>query len=541
MKRYILIAAIFSAFATPSQAGLTEGIAAATVGNYEQALAEFEPLAASGDAAAQYYLAKLYLEGHGPTNDVQHGVDLMMKSAKGNYPEAQAQLGLMYAMGLGVKVDNALAYGWLTKALTALPDGTRRQVADSNRNAVLQRLTPEQRNALALDTSMPAQPTTVAAAKPETAPVAETAASNAEPAAEPATVAAAAVPAPAAATSTAKPTTDSSTPSDQSPAKPATTEAAATAKPTIVPLPKPTPTASTSSASATEVEPTPAQTASSKPAASPETAAAEPTKPEKVETGAPKPTATQTADATTTKPASTTSTGQATGTTKTTAAMAPSESAPSTPEKPDVTATEPVKPTTTQTADATTAAPKTTSTTTQPVSTTLPASATAQSPSAASKPEKPVAAAAEQAKPAVTQTAALEPAAKPAVETATKPASKPAQEATQAKPEGDTKKLASAEAPTTTAPKAASTKGGVRIQVASLPSEDAAWSEWKRISAEFGDQVTGLTASVETADLGQQGTFYRLQTGPFETITAAKDRCAKMREAGLDCLVVGKE
>ena len=128
MKRYLVIAAALSCLATPSQAGLSEGIAAATAGNYAQAVAEFEPLANAGDPAAQYYLAKLYLEGHGPSNDVPRGVDLMTKAANGKYPEAQAQLGLMYAMGLGVKIDNAKAYDLLIQAVTALPDGTRRAV-----------------------------------------------------------------------------------------------------------------------------------------------------------------------------------------------------------------------------------------------------------------------------------------------------------------------------------------------------------------------------------------------------------------------------
>lgn len=346
MKRYFVIAALLSCLATPSHAGLNEGIAAAAAGNYVQAAAEFEPLANAGDAAAQYYLAKLYLEGHGPSNDVPRGVDLMTKAANNGYPEAQAQLGLMYAMGLGVKVDNALAYDWLSKSIAALPDGTRRQVATANRDAVLQRMTPTQRSAAAAGAPLPEGAPAV-----EATPVAESEpAPTPEPAPEP-TQEAAAAPTPA----------------------PAATETVAAPEPAPAPAPAPAPEA-----------------------------AAEPAAPE-----------------------------------QTAAVTVESE------------------------------------------------------PEQSSSVEVPL----------------DQPAAAPAAQTAS------------------TEQV----------------KAGIRIQMASLPNEEAAWNEWKRISQEFKDQVGDLTAAVETADLGQKGIYYRLQAGPFETLAAAKERCGRLKEAGLDCLVVGKQ
>jgi hypothetical protein len=344
MKRYILIAAMVSAFAAPSQAGLSEGIAAATAGNYAQAAAEFEPLAAAGDAAAQYYLAKLYLEGHGPSNDVPRGVALMTQAAKANHPEAQAQLGLMYALGLGVTVDNAQAYDWLTKAVAALPEGSRRTVAVANRDAVLQRMTAQQRAAAGAGAAPSAQATTAPAAS-------EPVAAAPEPEAEP------------------------------------------------------------------ETEPAPAP--------APQTAAAAPS-------------------------------------------PAPAEEA----------------------------------------ATSAPATADAQTES--------------------------QPESQPASESA------PAEAAVV---DSEPEQTASVEVPANSAAPASEdqVRAGVRIQVASLPSEDAAWAAWKQISQDFKDQVSGLTAILEKADLGEQGTYYRVQTGPFETVAAAKERCGKMKEAGLDCLVVGKE
>jgi len=323
MSRILCVAVVMSGalltWAGPALAGMSEGVAAVTVGDYPKAISEFQPLAASGDPAAQYQLAKIYLEGHGPVDGVPQGIDLMTKAANGNYPEAQAQLGLMYAMGLGVPADNVKAYDWLSKAMAALPDGTRRTVAEANRDAVLKRMNASQQAAVA----------------------------------------------------------------------PATTKAADT------------------QAAATQ--------AAAKPAATPA----------------------KTATAT--------------------------------------------KPTVTETA----------------------------------------------AKPAATATSATA-------------ASKPASGETAAKTPDSTTKVASAKTPETGSASQQAAPSGVRIQLISMPSEEAAWNAWKQLSGKYSTQLTGLTAIVQSADLGTKGTFYRVQTGPFETVAAAQERCSAMKQAGLDCLVVGK-
>ena len=158
MRRILCVAVVMSALSGPALAGMSEGVAAVTVGDYQKAIAEFQPLAAGGDPAAQYQLARIYLEGHGPADGLPQGIDLMTKAANGNHPEAQAQLGLMYAMGLGVQVDNVQAYDWLSKAMTALPEGTRRTVAEANRDAVLKRMNASQQAAVAASTAKPAVP-----------------------------------------------------------------------------------------------------------------------------------------------------------------------------------------------------------------------------------------------------------------------------------------------------------------------------------------------------------------------------------------------
>jgi uncharacterized protein len=332
MRRILCLAVVMSGLSGPALAGMSEGVAAVTVGDYQKAIAEFQPLAAGGDPAAQYQLARIYLEGHGPADGVPQGIDLMTKAANGGYPEAQAQLGLMYAMGLGVQVDNVQAYDWLSKAIAALPEGTRRTVAEANRDTVLKRMNASQQAAVA------------ATAKPAATPAAQ-----------------------------------------------------------------------------------PVQEAASKPAAA------------------------------TAKPATTT--------------------------------------------------PATTKTVTEAAATSKPSATTTNAAATAAKPA-----------------AATEAPAKTTEKTAEKPADKPVQVASTEPAKAD--------------PKAKPT--GVRVQLASLPSETAAWDAWKQISGKYSAQLTGLTAMVESADLGTKGTFYRVQTGPFATVAAAQERCTAMKSAGLDCLVVGK-
>src|SRR6185436_17503040 len=104
MRRILCLAVVMSALSGPALAGMSEGVAAVTVGDYQKAIAEFQPLAAGGDPAAQYQLARIYLEGHGPADGL-HVVDLNAE-AHGIH---QAELRLRFRM-----VANVQAYDWLS-------------------------------------------------------------------------------------------------------------------------------------------------------------------------------------------------------------------------------------------------------------------------------------------------------------------------------------------------------------------------------------------------------------------------------------------
>lgn len=114
-----------------------------------------------------------------------------------------------------------------------------------------------------------------------------------------------------------------------------------------------------------------------------------------------------------------------------------------------------------------------------------------------------------QAEPAETETAEPEPA--PAEE-----------EAAPAEPE---------------APAAAATSGSFIIQLASTSNRDAVEGEWANMQRRHPEQLGNLQLHVEQADLGERGTFYRLQAGPLSSQEAADSLCAALQAQQQDCLV----
>jgi hypothetical protein len=80
--------------------------------------------------------------------------------------------------------------------------------------------------------------------------------------------------------------------------------------------------------------------------------------------------------------------------------------------------------------------------------------------------------------------------------------------------------------------------GTFQIQLVSVPSEDAAQSEWKRISGRHKDLFAGLTPAVTKADLGDKGIYYRLRAGPLADKAAADELCASLAADKVGCIVI---
>ena len=108
--RAVILATVLSLAVTPLGAqDYQKGLAAAQAGDYATALQEWTPLAADGDADAQYILGQMYNIGLGVPQDLVEAVRLSRLAADQGHATAQYILGVMYGNGQVVSQDYAEA------------------------------------------------------------------------------------------------------------------------------------------------------------------------------------------------------------------------------------------------------------------------------------------------------------------------------------------------------------------------------------------------------------------------------------------------
>ena len=110
MKRLLLLALLA---ASPSWAApIDDALAADAKGDYATELRIVRPLAAQGEAWAQFFLGIMYHNGEGVVQDNAEAVKWYKLAAAQGYAFAQYNLGLMYDNGKGVVQDDAEAVKW---------------------------------------------------------------------------------------------------------------------------------------------------------------------------------------------------------------------------------------------------------------------------------------------------------------------------------------------------------------------------------------------------------------------------------------------
>lgn len=93
-------------------ADLETGLAAYFEGDYETSLAECQPLAEEGVAAAQFCVGRLYANGFGVAMNDDLALQWYGRAAEQGHSEAQYNLGLMNANGWGVAMNDEEAAKW---------------------------------------------------------------------------------------------------------------------------------------------------------------------------------------------------------------------------------------------------------------------------------------------------------------------------------------------------------------------------------------------------------------------------------------------
>jgi len=79
---------------------------------------------------------------------------------------------------------------------------------------------------------------------------------------------------------------------------------------------------------------------------------------------------------------------------------------------------------------------------------------------------------------------------------------------------------------------------GVKVQLASLRTPEAARDEWARLKRENADLLGKLNAVAVRADMGDRGIYYRIEAGPLASKAAADKLCGALRQRDLGCQLV---
>lgn len=142
---FAAIAALIWLWSAPgglAAASYDEGAAAFIRGDYEAAWREWRTLGERGHQSAQYNLGVLYAIGLGVDQDYAEAAKWFRRAADRGLPAAQMRLGTAYLEGQGVPQDPKEAYFWFTLAATHFSLGEQHDQAVAARERTGASLSP---------------------------------------------------------------------------------------------------------------------------------------------------------------------------------------------------------------------------------------------------------------------------------------------------------------------------------------------------------------------------------------------------------------
>ena len=116
-----------------------DALAAYGRGDYATALSLLRPLAAQGNATAQFVLGMMYNYGQGVVQDYKEAMKWSRLAAAQGDVDAQYMLGEMYDLGQGVVQNNVRAHMWF---MLSVANGAT--YASKNRDKVAKKLNSSQ-------------------------------------------------------------------------------------------------------------------------------------------------------------------------------------------------------------------------------------------------------------------------------------------------------------------------------------------------------------------------------------------------------------
>jgi cell division septation protein DedD len=71
-----------------------------------------------------------------------------------------------------------------------------------------------------------------------------------------------------------------------------------------------------------------------------------------------------------------------------------------------------------------------------------------------------------------------------------------------------------------------------------MRTEAEARAVWEQVSRRHPEILGRMAPSYSRAELGERGSFFRVQAGPLPSRDAAREACERLTKAGTVCLVV---
>ncbi len=75
------------------------------------------------------------------------------------------------------------------------------------------------------------------------------------------------------------------------------------------------------------------------------------------------------------------------------------------------------------------------------------------------------------------------------------------------------------------------------VQIGAYRKAAQSRAAWQKLLAAHPEQLADQPHAIQKADLGAQGVFYRVRLGPFDARGRARDACAGLSRAGVDCFI----
>jgi cell division septation protein DedD len=79
------------------------------------------------------------------------------------------------------------------------------------------------------------------------------------------------------------------------------------------------------------------------------------------------------------------------------------------------------------------------------------------------------------------------------------------------------------------------------VQLASLRTEQRAREELAQLRSDYQRDLRAYNFTVQRADLGAKGVFYRVLVGPYLSRFVASGYCSEIRSVGGDCMVLRRK